>query len=99
MHLVKRSNAIQSFRRLRSLPRPTLPSTPADQAAMPKANGGPIPINTLDSDTLTRLEIFLDTHLFGPGKIDGRAGEFVGLALSRYQMAQAKDPQLGQVDP
>ncbi len=80
-------------------PTPTLPSTPADQAAMPKANGGPIPINTLDSDTLTRLEIFLDTHLFGPGKIVGRAGEFVGLALSRYQMAQGKDPQPGQVDP
>ena len=84
---------------LSPVPSPTLSSTPTDHAAMPKANGGSIPINTLDLDKLIRLEIFLDAHSFGPGKIDGRAGEFVGLALSRYQMAQGKDPQSGQVDP
>ena len=84
---------------LSPVPSPTLSSTPTDHAAMPKANGGSIPINTLDLDKLIRLEIFLDAHSFGPGKIDGRAGEFVGLALSRYQMAQGKDPQPGQVDP
>jgi lipoprotein-anchoring transpeptidase ErfK/SrfK len=81
------------------VPTPTSSSTPADHAPMPKANGGSIPINTLDPDTLTRLEIYLDAHSFGPGKIDGKAGEFVGLALSRYQLAQDKDPQPGQVDP
>ena len=84
---------------LSPVPSPTLSSTPTDHAAMPKANGGSIPINTLDLDKLIRLEIFLDAHSFGPGKIDGRAGEFVGLALSRYQIAQGKDPQPGQVDP
>jgi hypothetical protein len=59
----------------------------------------PIPINTLTPDILTRLEIFLDSHSFDPGSIDGKAGEFVGLALRRYQMAQGKDPQQWQVDP
>jgi lipoprotein-anchoring transpeptidase ErfK/SrfK len=85
---------------LSPVPTPALSSTPTDHtAAMPKANGASIPINALTPDTLTRLEIFLDAHLFGPGKIDGKPGEFVGLALSRYQMAQGKDPQPGQVDP
>ena len=83
---------------LSPVPTPTLSSTPADHAAaLPQANGASIPINALTPDALARLEIFLDAHLFGPGKIDAKAGEFVGLALSRYQMAQGKDPQ--QVDP
>ena len=55
-----------------------------------------IPISALTPDMLTRLEIFLDSRSFGPGKIDGKAGEFVELALSRYQMAQGKQSQ--QVD-
>ena len=71
----------------------------AEQATGAPQNAAPIPIDALTPDMLTRLEIFLDSHSFGPGKIDGKAGEFVGLALSRYQMAQGKDPQQGQVDP
>jgi lipoprotein-anchoring transpeptidase ErfK/SrfK len=83
-------------------------STPANTAApgstdqgasTSPASGAPIPINALTPDLLTRLEIFLDSHSFGPGKIDGKAGEFVGLALSRYQIAQEKDSQPGQVSP
>ena len=48
---------------------------------------------------LIRLEIFLDSNSFGPGKIDGKAGEFVAQALGRYQQARGKDPQPGQLDP
>lgn len=39
-------------------------------------------------EIVTRLQIFLDQHNFGPGKIDGRWGEFTSKALGRY--AQAK---------
>jgi lipoprotein-anchoring transpeptidase ErfK/SrfK len=71
----------------------------ADQAIGTPPNGAPIPLNGLTPDMLIRLEIFLDSHSFGPGKIDGKAGEFVGLALSRYQQARGKDPRPGQLDP
>ena len=36
---------------------------------------------------MVRLQIFLDGKLFGPGKIDGRHGEFTAKALKRYQQA------------
>ena len=81
-------------------PTPAPSTTPADHvSATPPASGASIPINALTPDMLTRLEIFLDSHSFGPGKIDGKAGEFVGLALARYQQAQGRDPQPQQVDP
>lgn len=34
-----------------------------------------------------KVQIFLDGENFGPGKIDGRWGEFTGKALARYQRA------------
>jgi membrane protein len=37
----------------------------------------------------TRLQIFLDRANFGPGKIDGRGGEFTKKALDRYRKTQA----------
>src|SRR5258707_647675 len=40
-----------------------------------------VPVTT--RDVTTQLQIFLDQQLFGPGKIDGRPGEFVGKALRR----------------
>lgn len=49
-------------------------------APLPKA---PEPV-----DAILQLQIFLDTHLFGPGKLDGRPGEFTTKALKRYQKAQ-----------
>lgn len=52
--------------------------------ALPKA---PEPI-----EPILRLQIFLDTHLFGPGKVDGRPGEFTTKALQRYQAAQGLPP-------
>jgi lipoprotein-anchoring transpeptidase ErfK/SrfK len=84
-------------------PSPTPNSTPTpeptgQEAGASLTNGASVPIGALTPDMLIRLEIFLDSHSFGPGKIDGKPGEFVSLALSRYQIAQGKDSQPGQVD-
>jgi hypothetical protein len=50
-----------------------------------------------DQDTVSRLQIFLDEHSFGPGKIDGSWGEFIGKALQRFQAAHGQQPS-GQID-
>jgi lipoprotein-anchoring transpeptidase ErfK/SrfK len=51
-----------------------------------------------DQETITRLQIFLDEHSFGPGKIDGRWGDFIGKTLKRFQAANGR-PSSGQIDP
>jgi lipoprotein-anchoring transpeptidase ErfK/SrfK len=56
-----------------------------------------VALPVLDQDTVTRLQIYLDEHSFGPGKIDGHWGEFVGKALQRYQSAQGQQPS-AQID-
>ena len=38
-------------------------------------------------EPMVQLQIFLDQKLFGPGKIDGRGGEFTNKALKRFQKA------------
>lgn len=38
-------------------------------------------------EPMLRLQLFLDSKLFGPGKVDGRPGEFTTKALKRYQKA------------
>ncbi len=48
-------------------------------------------------DVTTQAQIFLDQQLFGPGKIDGRPGEFLTKALKRYQRAHGL-PETGVVD-
>ena len=50
-----------------------------------------------DEETATRLQIFLDNNDFGPGKIDGRMGEFFRKALVSYKHAHAM-PITGVVD-
>ena len=40
-----------------------------------------------EREIMTRLQIFLDQQLFGPGKIDGRGKLFTAQALDRYQKA------------
>lgn len=50
-----------------------------------------------ERDVTTRAQIFLDQQLFGPGKIDGRPGEFFTKALKRYQRAHGL-PETGQID-
>ncbi len=44
-----------------------------------------------ERDQTTKLQIFLDQQLFGPGKIDGLPGEFTTKALIRYQRARGLD--------
>lgn len=39
-------------------------------------------------EEMTRLQVFLDHANFGPGKIDGKTGEFTRKALERYREAQ-----------
>jgi len=50
-----------------------------------------------DEETSTRLQIFLDNNYFGPGKIDGKMGEFFRKALVCYKFAH-KLPITGTVD-
>ncbi|HEY1477562.1 MAG TPA: L,D-transpeptidase family protein [Chthoniobacterales bacterium] len=80
------------------------PATPANPApsplttpAPPQGKPGPAGQPVADQDTVTRLQIFLDEHSFGPGKIDGRWGEFIGKALQRFQAAHGQQPS-GQID-
>src|SRR5260370_42002645 len=62
----------------------------------PSASPSPQPES--DQDTVCRLQIFLDEYSFGPGKIDGRWGEFLGKALHRLQAAQGQKSS-DQIDP
>ena len=62
-----------------------------------QSNGVPGVPPVLDQDTVTRLQIYLDDHSFGPGAINGRWGEFVGKALQRFQASQGQQPS-GQID-
>ena len=82
---------------------PSLSATPSaerdDGTPSSLPNLAPVPVNALTPDMLTRLQMFLDSHAFGPGKIDGKANQFVGLALDRYQMAHGEQSQPGKVDP
>ncbi len=57
----------------------------------------PVALPNYDEETATRLQIFLDNSDFGPGKIDGRMGEFFRKALISYKHAHAM-PKTGAVD-
>jgi lipoprotein-anchoring transpeptidase ErfK/SrfK len=50
-----------------------------------------------ERELMTQLQIFLDQQLFGPGKIDGRGGEFTVKALMRYQRSHGL-PVTGKLD-
>ena len=47
----------------------------------------PVALPNYDEETSVKLQIFLDNNDFGPGKIDGRMGEFFGKALVHYKRA------------
>jgi lipoprotein-anchoring transpeptidase ErfK/SrfK len=49
-------------------------------------------------EEMTRLQVFLDNANFGPGKIDGRGGEFTSKALALYREAQGQ-PASSSVGP
>ena len=65
--------------------------------ASPQGKAGPGGQPLPDQDTVSRLQIFLDEHSFGPGQIDGHWGEFVEKALQRFQTSNSQQPS-GQVD-
>jgi lipoprotein-anchoring transpeptidase ErfK/SrfK len=62
-----------------------------------QSNGAPGVPPVLDQDTVTRLQIYLDNHSFGSGKIDAHWGEFVEKALQRFQASQGRQPS-DQID-
>jgi len=57
----------------------------------------PVALPNYDEETATRLQIFLDNNCFGPGKIDGKMGEFFRKALISYKHAHEM-PKTGAVD-
>ncbi len=57
-------------------------------ASAPAVIPDPLPKAPEPVEDILRLQVFLDTNLFGPGKLDGRPGEFTTKALKRYQRAQ-----------
>lgn len=59
-----------------------LPASLLAQAPTPELPKAPEPV-----ESILRLQLFLDGKLFGPGKVDGRPGEFTTKALKRYQKA------------
>src|SRR3954468_5827472 len=59
--------------------------SPKPKASAPGAI--PVALPNYDDETTTKLQIFLDNNDFGPGKIDGRLGEFFRKALVHYKRA------------
>ncbi len=57
----------------------------------------PVALPNYNEETATRLQIFLDNNDFGPGKIDGKMGEFFRKALISYKHAHAMS-KTGAVD-
>lgn len=55
--------------------------------AAPEAPVAPLPKPPEPIESILRLQLFLDSKLFTPGKVDGRPGEFTTKALKRYQAA------------
>jgi lipoprotein-anchoring transpeptidase ErfK/SrfK len=70
---------------------PATAPAPAEEPKVARA------MPAMERDITTQLQIFLDQQLFGPGKIDGRPGEFVRKALIRYQRAHGL-PETGVID-
>ena len=62
-------------------------ATAQDSETYPDLPPAPQPV-----EAVLRLQIFLDGRLFGPGKVDGRPGEFTLKALHRYQQALGQPP-------
>ena len=84
------SASMHVFASAQEVPTPTPASTPPPRVY-------PVALPNYDEETATRLQIFLDNGDFGPGKIDGRMGEFFRKALISYKHAHAM-PKTGAVD-
>src|SRR6266852_8511724 len=57
----------------------------AQESTTPPPKVYPVALPNYDEETATRLQIFLDNSDFGPGKIDGKMGEFFRKALISYK--------------
>src|SRR5438128_7088205 len=68
----------------------------AQENATPPPRIYPVALPNYDEKTATRLQIVLDNCDFGPGKIDGKMGEFFRKALIAYKHAHAM-PKIGAV--
>src|ERR1700704_4267825 len=67
------------------------PAWGAEKAPGPPAQKVfPVALPNYDEETATRLQIFLDNSDFGPGKIDGRMGEFFRKALVSFKHSRAQ---------
>ena len=75
----------------------TWAQTESPTPATPPPQVYPVALPNYDEETATRLQIFLDNADFGPGKIDGKMGEFFRKALISYKHAHAM-PKTGAVD-
>ncbi len=71
---------------LRASPIPVPPVAPTPKPT-PKVF---VALPNYDEETATRLQIFLDNNQFGPGKIDGKMGEFFRKALISFKHAHAQ---------
>src|SRR5216110_1825750 len=69
----------------------------AEEKVTPPPRVYPVALPNYDEETATRLQIFLDNSDFGPGKIDGKMGEFFRKALISYKHAHLM-PKTGAVD-
>ena len=69
------------------------PKAAAERAPAPI----PVALPNYDEETSVKLQIFLDNSDFGPGKIDGRMGEFFRKALVHYKRAHGM-AETGAVD-
>src|SRR5882724_8655422 len=69
----------------------------AQESTTPPPKVYPVALPNYDEETATRLQIFLDNSDFGPGKIDGKMGEFFRKALISFKHARALS-ETGVVD-
>src|ERR1700704_904186 len=78
-------------------PSPSPTPSPPLTSSTPPPPVYPVALPNYNEETATRLQIFLDNSDFGPGKIDGKMGEFFRKALISYKHALAM-PKTGAVD-
>jgi lipoprotein-anchoring transpeptidase ErfK/SrfK len=68
------------------------------QGSAHEKSGPAKPADPKQIEEMVRLQIFLDNAHFGPGKIDGRGGEFTNKALALYRESQGQ-PAAAPADP
>jgi lipoprotein-anchoring transpeptidase ErfK/SrfK len=73
-------------------PQPAREAAPADRGPQVR-----VALPNYDEETSVKLQIFLDNNYFGPGKIDGKMGEFFRKALVHYKRSH-KMAETGAVD-